>query len=217
MNAQTFDQHSLIYGNTTCNPQPPSPPPLPPSVCTGPDPAPNPDCMSPLTLNISSGPYLLCGLDDPVSFDMDVDGVLDRVSWTARGAQLAFLGFDRNGNGAIDDGSELFGNHTLLPTGGVAGNGFAALAALDANGDGMIDASDPIWPNLLLWIDLNHDGASQLNELSRLNTSGITALSCVYHWTGRRDQYGNVFRFQALYYRDRVAHPYYDIYFLRAR
>jgi hypothetical protein len=157
----------------------------------------------------------LSGADDPVSFDLDASGTPERVTWTARGSAIAFLALDRNGNGVIDNGSERFGNHTPLPSGGIAANGFAALAAFDDNHDGVIDASDAIWPHLLLWVDANHDGISQPDELTRLTDSGITRLALTDHWTGRRDAVGNTLRYEALFYRGSVAHPYYDVYFVR--
>lgn len=61
------------------------------------------------------------------------------------------LMLDRNGNGHLDDGSELFGDSTILPNGMKGSNGFQALVYYDANGDGRIDANDPIWSQLRVW------------------------------------------------------------------
>jgi hypothetical protein len=114
----------------TCFTDPPPPPPPPPD----PDPSPGGGCIDncdggtqnatgagsePLLINFS-GPYKLSDLDDPVVFDINATGQAKTIGWTARGSDEAFLAFDRNGNGQIDDGSELFGNATPLTQGGRA-------------------------------------------------------------------------------------------------
>ncbi len=83
---------------------------------------------------------------------------------------------DINGNGVIDDGTELFGTSTILPNGTKAANGFAALAALDSNGDGKIDASDPVYAQLAVWRDLNGDGKTDPGELQSLAQAGVASL-----------------------------------------
>ena len=87
---------------------------------------------------------------------------------------------DRNGNHTIDDGSELFGTATLTTPGVCAPNGFLALRELDTNGDGKIDVSDPPYSQLSLWIDLNHDGQSQANELTTLTQQRVDVLFTGY-------------------------------------
>ena len=133
---------------------------------------------------------------------------------------MAFLALDRNGNGKVDDGSELFGNHTPLPGGASAANGFDALAQYDANHDGIIDVNDPIWSSLLLWTDLNHDGISQGWEIVPLNQSSVMAISLDYHWTGRRDVSDNTFRYESHVRMENGQHgdvrPVYDIFFVPA-
>ena len=81
-----------------------------------------------------------------------------------------------NGNGIIDDGSELFGNQTILSNGRQAVDGYQALAELDDNKDGIIDASDTFWSKLLVWVD-NGDGVTQNDELKTLDELGIVSLS----------------------------------------
>jgi len=174
-------------------------------------------CWSPILINLDSGGYRLTGVDDPVTFDIGANGSPLLLSWTARDASVAFLALDRNHNGRIDDGSELFGNHTPLAGGTPAHEGFEALAQYDANRDSVIDHSDPIWSDLLLWTDRNHDGVSQESELAPLSTSELRSLGCERHFTGRRDEYGNVFRWEARLTQDsRESRPYYDIYFRAA-
>jgi len=131
---------------------------------------------------------------------------------------MAFLALDRNHNGQIDDGSELFGDHTPLPGGATAANGFKALVPYDANSDGIIDARDPIWSALLLWTDLSHDGISQASELLPVSQSTVDAISLDYHWSGRRDASGNHFRYESKVWmnhggRQATPRPVYDVFF----
>ncbi len=84
-------------------------------------------------------------------------------------ANTPWIALDRNGDGAIDSGAELFGSDTVLPGGATATNGFFALAALDANHDGRIDASDPGFAQLVLWADRDNDQRSRAGELTPLS------------------------------------------------
>lgn len=173
-----------------------------------------PECgpMCPLLVQTGRGPWSLTDPDNGVLFDMDADGRRDRTSWTMPDSSLAFVALDRNDNGRIDDAAELFGEHTPLRDGSKPLNGFVALKEYDDNGDDAIDDNDAIWPFLLLWTDRNHDGISQPTELDPIASSDIRSLSTAYRWTGRRDHYGNLFRYAAVCGADNSA-PYYDIYF----
>ena len=92
-------------------------------------------------------------------FDHDGDGIRTASGWV--GKEDGLLVYDRNGDGIINNGSELFGDATRLKNGGTAAHGFAALADLDDNGDGKIDAADQAFPSLRVWRDLNQDGISR--------------------------------------------------------
>src|SRR3954468_47164 len=72
-------------------------------------------CTSPIVIDLNDGSYPLSGKTDPVAFDLDADGLPELATWTAPGSAVAFLALDRNGNGVIDSGNELFGNHTPGP------------------------------------------------------------------------------------------------------
>jgi hypothetical protein len=172
---------------------------------------------SPIVINLAEGAFALSGPDDPVSFDITGDGWPNRITWTAAGSSLAFLARDRNANGRIDDGRELFGDRTVLSNGQQAANGFEALGELDANADGVVDGRDPDWPSLLLWVDGNHDGVSQAQELQAVTASGVLAFRTGYHWTGRRDRAGNTVRYQSVVQTARGTRPVYDVDFIEVQ
>lgn len=112
-------------------------------------------------------------------------------------ARTPWLALDRNRDGRIESGEELFGSLTRLPDGSRASNGFEALRALDANGDGRIDAKDPAFAQLVLWRDANQDRQSQPGELTRLADSGVIAIELGYHTRERCDARGNCERERA--------------------
>jgi hypothetical protein len=112
------------------------------------------------------------------AFDVFGRGTSLTSSWV--GANTPWLALDRNGNGTIDDGRELFGSMTELPNGTLAPNGFAALAALDDNGDGWITSADASFDKLLVWRDKNQDRRSSASELTSAQSAGLVAIALDY-------------------------------------
>jgi hypothetical protein len=125
-------------------------------------------------------------------FDHDGNGFAERTGWV--GPDDGLLVMDRNGNGIIDNGTELFGNHTILNNGKKAANGFQALAELDDNQDGKIDASDAAYYQLKVWQDLDSNGYSAADELKSLDELGIQSINTGYTNADITDANGNIIK-----------------------
>ena len=129
---------------------------------------------SPLILDLDGDGIEITPLSGAITFDHDADGVRTGTAWA--GADDGLLVLDLDGNGLIDSGRELFGNNTLLANGQKAADGYAALRALDANADGLIDAVDAQFAALRVWRDRDQDGVSDTGELQSLEAAGVTQI-----------------------------------------
>lgn len=151
---------------------------------------------SPILINLedASPNYHLTSIADGVVFDISADGRQERVAWTEADSKIAFLAADWNENGAIDDGSELFGTRTLKRDGTRARNGFEALLDLDGGleaSDGKVDQNDALYGRLRLWLDRNHNGSAETGELLTLPQAGVRAIYTSYRMSRRVDRHGN--------------------------
>ena len=190
-------------------------------------------CGSPIIVDATGRGFHLTSAEKGVFFDIRGDGHPIKLAWTARNTSNAFLALDRNHEGKIDSGKELFGNFTdqpPCPDGSTSClNGYRALAEFDkppngGNGDGIIDSRDAVYSHLLLWIDANHDGISQPEELHALPELGVYSISLHYKDDqGLFDEYGNWFHYQSVLNPDPLdgeskdGRITYDVFFKTAR
>jgi hypothetical protein len=140
--------------------------------------------------------YEFTSVKDGVLFDINADGVVDQVAWTLPDSDVAFLALDRNGDGIINNGNELLGNHTRPD----ARNGFQALAlmAMESNGGiqrGEVSSDDPLYTRLLLWTDNNHNGISERGEL-RPASEVLAEIGLSYQPRKEYDEFGNLFAYR---------------------
>ncbi len=128
----------------------------------------------PLAIDMDGDGIETTGVDGTVLFDHNGDGVKTGTGWVS--ADDGFIVLDRNGNGTIDTGAELFGVDTVKADGSLAADGFDALSDLDSNGDAVFDAKDTEFANVKIWQDLDQDGISDPGELTSLTDAGIVSI-----------------------------------------
>ncbi|HEX9198152.1 MAG TPA: calcium-binding protein, partial [Acidobacteriaceae bacterium] len=147
---------------------------------------------SPIVLDLDGNGVQTTAVNTGAFFDHDANGFAESTGWV--NPNDGFLVLDRNGDGRIDSGRELFGNETLLASGEKAANGFAALAELDSNGDDVIDTNDSAFASLKVWKDTDGDGFSLPSELLSLEEAGVRSINVGYSNSSFVDANGNQHR-----------------------
>jgi hypothetical protein len=155
-------------------------------------------CSTPLVLSLDAEPVTFTHASG--SFDLFGREASLASDWVS--ARTPWLALDLDGNGRIDDGRELFGSMTELPDGRRASNGFEALAALDADGDGAVTPRDPSFDRLLVWRDADQDRRCTPDELRPLRDEGVTRLPLAYEVDRRCTSGGCEIEHGALEWRD---------------
>jgi hypothetical protein len=152
---------------------------------------------SPIVIATGQGAqYRFTSVDNGVRFDIDGDGITEQIAWTEPDSDVAFLVLDRDGDGFITSGRELFGNHTVP---GVA-DGFTALARtnMETNRNiprASVSSDDPLFARLLLWRDRNHNGVSEPSELQPASAV-LSDIGLGFELHHRKDGFGNEFRYR---------------------
>ena len=148
--------------------------------------------IDPLVFDLGGDGITTVSLEESNAFfDLDNNGFAEKTSWV--NAKEGLLAYDKNGDGIINGGNELFGDRTLMKDDKtLASSGFAALAEYDDNKDGKIDSNDAIYTLLRIWQDSDGDGIASAGELKQLVDLGIVSVGLSYSNTGVTDGANNI-------------------------
>jgi hypothetical protein len=171
--------------------------------------------MTPIVLDLDGNGIQTIAAAHGVQFDLGATGVNHQVGWV--GGKDGLLVMDRNGDGVINDGRELFGAATVLANGQRAGNGYNAMGIEDTNHDGKLNKHDANFDKLKVWVDANHDGKTDAGELKGLVDLGIVELD-LSHVTGTKVDNGNLQGLVSSYTTaDGAHHEMADVWFTKAQ
>ncbi|HDG1697678.1 TPA: hypothetical protein PFE29_004584, partial [Kluyvera ascorbata] len=144
---------------------------------------------SPIILDLDRDGIETLAKQAGIFFDHDGNHFAENTGWVS--ADDGLLVIDKDGNGKIDSGNELFGNNTELSNGSLAANGYEALQELDTNGDGTLNSRDEAWQQLQVWQDRNGNARVDDGELMSLSEASIAAIDTDYKNSTWVDKQGN--------------------------
>ena len=147
------------------------------------------DTRSPLVVDLDGDGVETTTTEDGTHFDHDNNGFAEKTAWVGKDDGL--LVRDINGNGQIDNGTELFGNNSVLSSGEKAANGFEALADLDSNEDNIFNNQDTVWNQVKVWKDANSNGIVDEGELLTLEQANVSGINLDYENSTTTDESGN--------------------------
>ncbi|MCK3865563.1 hypothetical protein [Pseudomonas sp. B329] len=150
---------------------------------------------TPLLIDLDGDGITTLPIEHGVKFDYEGDSNSINTGWASKNS--GFLIIDRNDDGIINSGKELFGDHTPLPNGEIASDGVMALTALDNNYDNLIDDRDAVWSDLKVWQDLNSNGVSEANELQSLIDIGLKSINLSFTQNSILDEHRNIHEFHS--------------------
>ena len=167
---------------------------------------------SPIILDLNGDGISTLSVQNGTRFDLSADGSSVQTGWVAPTDGLLVL--DRNHDGVINDGSELFGTSTTLQSGSKAIDGYQALSELDSNKDGVINSQDTSFSKLGVWVDSNSDAQTSNGELRSLSDLSITQLNLATN-TARDSSQGNLIGLTSTYQTvDGSLHAAADVWFV---
>ena len=166
---------------------------------------------TPIVLDLDGNGVSTLSASHGVQFDLNATGTTHTVGWAS--ATDGLLAMDRNHDGTINNGSELFGTGTTLANGQRAGDGYAAMADLDSNHDGVLNAGDVEFKDLRIWVDADSDGQTDARELLGLSDYGIVSLD-LNATAGTEMDHGNLLGLTSSYTTaDGQSHDMADVWF----
>ncbi len=178
----------------------------------GPDTSGAAKVASPIIIDLDGDGIETLPIERGIFFDHNGDYFAENTGWVAPDDGLLVI--DRDGNGLIDNGSELFGNNSILQSGKLAANGYQALQELDENQDGILDSNDALWQQLRIWQDSNSNGVVDNDELLSMDDAGVLSLSTEYSNSTYIDEHGNAHKQQgSITYTDGRAGISADVWF----
>jgi hypothetical protein len=167
--------------------------------------------VTPIALDLNGDGVRTQSIQAGIKFDITASGYEVSTGWLS--PEDGFLVLDRNQDGIINDGSELFGSATELADGSRASDGYTALQQWDSDQNGEIDANDAVFPELRVWVDHDGDGHTDAGELKSLNSLGVTSISLVSE-VGQQIDNGNLIGLTSVFKTaDGASHTVADVWF----